>query len=184
MNRLKGMHGVCLHPGKAYIELKVRLYTRTTLIQTFLWWANIGAQVHELYQSFFPPDVRYVADHSKRAKSSFPLCDSYYYGVNYGERGRRGVPAEERPLKFVPPGSYPPNDLRSYANIPVPTSYMAMGSNEDFFGGYDHKHKAGLVLVANHHIAPGEKQWALGNHPFGYSWGRNLTDEDGPPIEP
>jgi len=183
MNRLKGMHGVCLHPGKAYIELKVRLYNRTPLIQTFLWWANIGVQVHELYQSFFPPDVHFVADHAKRAKSSFPLCDGYYYGVNYGERGRKGVPAEEQPLKFVPPGSYPPNDLRWYANIPVPTSYMAMGSSEDFHGGYDHKHKAGLVLVANHHIAPGKKQWTWGNHPFGYAWDRNLTDEDGPYIE-
>ena len=183
MNRLKGMHGVCLHPGKAYIELKVRLYNRTPLIHTFLWWANIGVHVHELYQSFFPPDVHFVADHSKRAKSSFPLCDGYYYGVNYGERGRKGVPAEEQPLKFVPPGSYLPNDLRWYANIPVPTSYMAMGSSEDFHGGYDHKHKAGLVLVANHHIAPGKKQWTWGNHPFGYAWDRNLTDEDGPYIE-
>jgi tetratricopeptide (TPR) repeat protein len=183
MNRLKGMHGICLHPEKAYIELKVRLYNRTPLIQTFLWWANIGVQVHELYQSFFPPDVHFVADHAKRAKSSFPLCDGYYYGVNYGERGRKSVPAEEQPLKFVPPGSYPPNDLRWYANIAVPTSYMAIGSSEDFHGGYDHKHKAGLVLVANHHIAPGKKQWTWGNHPFGYAWDRNLTDEDGPYIE-
>jgi tetratricopeptide (TPR) repeat protein len=183
MTRLKGMHGVCLHPGKAHIELKVRLYNRTPLVQTFLWWANIGVHVHELYQSFFPADVHFVADHSKRAMSSFPFCESYYYGVNYGERGRAGVPAEEQPLKFVPPGSYLPNDLRWYANIPVPTSYMAMGSREDFHGGYDHKHKAGLVLVANHHIAPGKKQWTWGNHQFGYAWDRNLTDEDGPYIE-
>src|SRR5712691_9336670 len=108
MNRLKGMHGVCLHPGRAYIELKVRLYNRTPLVQTFLWWANIGVHVHELYQSFFPPDVQFVADHAKRATSRFPLCDGYYYCVNYGERGRKGVPAEEQPLKFVPPCSYPP----------------------------------------------------------------------------
>jgi tetratricopeptide (TPR) repeat protein len=183
MSRLKGMHGVCLHPGRAYIELKVRLYNRTPLVQTFLWWANIGVHVHELYQSFFPSDVQFVADHAKRAMSRFPLCDGYYYGVNYGERGRKGVPGEEQPLKFVPPGNYPPNDLRWYANVPVPTSYMAMGSNEDFHGGYDHKHKAGLVLVADHHIAPGKKQWTWGNHPFGYAWDRNLTDEDGPYIE-
>lgn len=183
MNRLKGMHGVCLHPGKAYIELKVRLYNRTPLVQTFLWWANIGVHVHELYQSFFPPDVHFVADHARRAMSQFPLCDSYYYGVNYGERSRKGVPAEEQPPKFIPPGSYPPNDLSWYANISVPTSYMAMGSSEDFHGGYDHKRKAGLVLIANHHIAPGKKQWTWGNHPFGYAWDRNLTDEDGPYIE-
>jgi hypothetical protein len=28
MNRLRGMHGVCLHPGRAYLEVKVRLYNR------------------------------------------------------------------------------------------------------------------------------------------------------------
>jgi len=183
MNRLKGMHGVCLHPQKAYIELKVRLYNRTPLVQTFLWWANIGVHVHELYQSFFPPDVHFVADHARRAMSRFPLCDGFYYGVNYGERSRTGVPADEQPSKFIPPGSYPSNDLSWYANIPVPTSYMAIGSSEDFHGGYDHKRKAGLVLVANHHIAPGKKQWTWGNHPFGYAWDRNLTDEDGPYIE-
>lgn len=48
MNRLKGMHGICLQPGKAYIELKVRLYNRTSLIQTFLWWANIGVPFRPL----------------------------------------------------------------------------------------------------------------------------------------
>ncbi|HEY7617772.1 MAG TPA: DUF5107 domain-containing protein, partial [Terriglobales bacterium] len=183
MNRLKGMHGVCLHPGKSCIELKVRLYNRTPLVQTFLWWANVGVHVHELCQSFFPPDVQYVADHAKRAVSRFPLCNGYYYGVNYGERARLGVPPDERPTKFVPPGSYAPNDLSWYANIPVPTSYMALGSQEDFVGAYDHKRQAGLVHIADHHISPGKKQWTWGNHEFGYAWDRNLTDEDGPYIE-
>ena len=183
MNRLKSAHGICLHPGKAYIELKVRLYNRTPFPQTFLWWANVGVHVHELYQSFFPPDVQYVADHAKRAVSRFPLCEERYYGVNYGQRARNGVPVEERPRRFVPPGGCPPNDLSWYANIPVPTSYMAMGSVEDFFGGYDHRQKAGLVHIARHHISPGKKQWTWGNHDFGYAWERNLTDDDGPYIE-
>ena len=52
--RMKGMHGVCLHPGKALLELKVRVYNRTPLVQTFLWWANAAIRVHEGYQSFFP----------------------------------------------------------------------------------------------------------------------------------
>jgi tetratricopeptide (TPR) repeat protein len=183
MNRLKGMHGICLQPGKACIELKVRLYNRTPFIQTFLWWANIGTHVHELYQSFFPPDVHFVADHARRAISTFPLCNSHYYGVNYGERGRSGIPDEEKPPNFVPPGTYPPNDLSWYANIPVPTSYMAIGSREDFHGGYDHRRQAGLVLIADHRIAPGKKQWTWGNHNFGYAWDCNLTDDDGPYIE-
>lgn len=53
--RMKGMHGVCLHPDEAVIELKVRVYNRTVLSQTFLWWANVATRVHESYQSFFPP---------------------------------------------------------------------------------------------------------------------------------
>ena len=81
------------------------------------------------------------------------------------------------------PVDYAPNDLSFYANIPVPTSYMCMGSKEDFFGGYDHAKQAGVVHVANHHISPGKKQWTWGNHEFGYAWDRNLTEEDGPYIE-
>jgi tetratricopeptide (TPR) repeat protein len=183
MHRLKGMHGVCLHPGKSFIELKVRLYNRTPFVQTFLWWANLATHVHELYQSFFPPDVHYVADHAKRAISKYSLCDGEYYGVNYGAREERGIPPEEKPDAFISPGTYPANDISWYANIPVPTSYMAMGSSEDFSGGYDHKKRAGLILLADHHVAPGKKQWTWGNHKFGYAWDRNLTDSDGPYIE-
>lgn len=198
MNRMKGMHGVSLHPGKAYVEVKVRLYNRTPLTQTFLWWANVAARAHERYQSFFPPDVSHVADHAKRAVSRFPFCKGHYYGVDYQTRGGKGVPAEETPSRFVPPHcanksktknqeseipAYPPNDLSWYANIPVPTSYMAMGSKGDFFGGYDHAREAGMVHLASHHISPGKKQWTWGNHEFGYAWERNLTDEQGPYIE-
>ena len=190
LTRMKGMHGVCLHPGRAYVELKVRAYNRTPFVQTFLWWANVATRVHEGYQSFFPPDAIYVADHAKRATSEYPLCTGFYYGVNYGERARRGVPADECPTQFIPPAcqdqppiSYPPNDLSWYANIPVPTSYMCMGTGEDFFGGYDHFREAGIVHVADHHVSPGKKQWTWGNQEFGYAWDRNLTDEDGPYIE-
>jgi tetratricopeptide (TPR) repeat protein len=183
MGRLRGEHGVCLHPAKAIVEVKVRLFNRTPYPQTFLWWANVGARVHERYQSFFPPDVHVVADHARRAMSTFPLSTGRYYGIDYQRRALDGIPSEEMPRQFVPPGNYPPNDLSWYANIPVPTSYMAVGSKEDFFGGYDHAKGAGLVSIADHYIAPGKKQWTWGNHEFGYCWDRNLTDGDGPYIE-
>lgn len=212
MARMQGRHGVCLHPGGAYVELKARAHNRTPLPQTFLWWANVATRVHEAYQSFFPPDVFYVADHARRSMSAYPAAQGVYYGVDYGRRGRHGVPPAERPAQFVPPPSppprgggprppgsdtpeagcplpdYAPNDLSFYANIPVPTSYMCMGSREDFFGGYDYRAQAGIVHLANHHIAPGKKQWTWGNHEFGYAWDRNLTDPDaggeyGPYIE-
>src|SRR5579859_3316788 len=203
MCRMKGMHGVCLRPGQAYLELKVRAYNRTPFVQTFLWWANVATRVHEAYQSLFPPDVHHVADHARRSMSEYPLAKGFYYGVNYGERGRKGVPEAEMPSQFIPPHcvdkskirnqgpgipNYPPNDLSFYANIPVPTSYMCVGSEEDFFGGYDYAAQAGIVHIANHHIAPGKKQWTWGNHEFGYAWDCNLTDADargefGPYIE-
>ncbi len=169
MVRMKGMHGVCLYPDKAYIELKVRAHNRTQDVQTFLWWANIATRVHDDYQSFFPPDVSCVADHARRSMSEYPLCRDRYYGVDYAAKAREGGARNGRPA---------PNDLSFYANIPVPTSYMCVGSQEDFFGGYDHRAEAGLVHIANHHISPGKKQWTWGNHEFGYAWDRSLTDPD------
>ncbi len=185
MQRIKGMHGVCLHPGRSVVELKVRAHNRTGSVQTFLWWANVATRVHEDYQSFFPPDVSYVADHARRSMSTYPLAEGHYYGVDYAARARKGVPEEETPSRYVPAASggktvipYRANDLSYYANIPVPTSYMCMGSEEDFFGGYDHRARAGVVHVANHHISPGKKQWTWGNHEFGYAWDRSLTDPE------
>jgi len=183
LSHMKGMHGVCLHPGKATIELKARLYNRTEEVQTFLWWANVATRVHERYQSFFPPDVRYVADHAKRAITSFPRSDRPYYGVDYPTRAAHGVPQDELPSHFRPDGTYSADDLSWYANIPVPTSYMITATSGDFFGGYDHAAQAGVVHVANHHISPGKKQWTWGNHEFGYNWDSCLTDSDGPYIE-
>jgi tetratricopeptide (TPR) repeat protein len=178
MARMKGMHGVCLHPGRSLLELKARVYNRTDDVQTFLWWANVATRVHEQYQSFFPQDASYVADHAKRAMSTFPLCSDHYYGVDYASRCQHGVAESEKPSFYQPPGTCAANDLSWYANIPVPTSYMCMGTKEDFFGGYDFREQAGIVHVADHHISPGKKQWTWGNHEFGYAWDRNLTDAD------
>jgi tetratricopeptide (TPR) repeat protein len=164
LNRMKGMHGIRLRPGSALVELRGRLFNRTPFRQTFLWWANVAARVHDNYQSFFPTDVHYVADHAVRAMSSFPIAENFYYGVNYAAR----------------PGA---NDLSWYKNIPVPTSYMVCQTQEDFFGGYDHNAQGGFVHVADKHISPGKKQWTWGNHEFGWAWDRELTDTGGPYVE-
>jgi tetratricopeptide (TPR) repeat protein len=169
MARMKGMHGVRLRPGVSTLELRVRVYNRTDDVQTQLFWANAAVRAHEDYQSFFPPDVTAVADHAKRAMSTYPLCRGSYYGVDYAARARN--PAEGQPGRAR-------NDLSWYANIPVPTSYMCVGSLGDFLGGYDHRAQAGIIHVADHHIAPGKKQWTWGNAPFGHAWDRNLTEPD------
>lgn len=157
----KGMAGFTLHPDKAYLEIKGKLYNRTSLPQTFLWWANPAVKVNDDYQSVFPPDVNAVFDHGKRDVSDFPVATGTYYKVDYS----------------------PGTDISKYKNIPVPTSYMAIRSNYDFVGGYENDARAGVLHVANHHISPGKKQWTWGNGDFGKAWDRNLTDEDGPYIE-
>ena len=65
----------------------------------------------------------------------------------------------------------------------MPTSYMAYRSDYNFIGEYDYGKQAGLLHVADHHIAPGKKQWTWGCGEFGKAWDRALTDEDGPYIE-
>jgi len=161
MFHTKGMAGFTLHPGKAYVEIKAKLLNRSALPQTFLWWANPAVKVNDHYQSVFPPDVNAVFDHGKRDVSSFPIATGTYYKVDYS----------------------PGTDISMYRNIPVPTSYMAINSEYDFVGGYEHDVQGGLLHVANHHVSPGKKQWTWGHSDFGQAWDRNLTDEDGPYIE-
>ncbi|SDS58587.1 DUF5107 domain-containing protein [Microlunatus soli] len=171
MLRMKGMHGVRLRPESSLVELRVRLYNRSELTQSFLWWANVAARTHDHYQSFFPDDVTMVADHAKRAVTSFPAADRPYYGIDYPARASRvidGVPGDR---------------LDWYRNIDVPTSYMCVDSSGDFFGGYDHAADAGFVHVADHRIAPGKKQWTWGNAPFGRAWDRQLADDGSAYIE-
>ncbi len=161
MYHIKGMTSFTLYPGKAYLEVKGQLYNTTGQTKTFLWWANPAVPANEHTQSVFPPDVRAVMDHGKRDVSKFPIATGTYYKVDYGE----GV------------------DISRVKNIPVPTSYMAYHSDFDFLGNYDHDLKAGLLHVADHHIAPGKKQWTWGFGDFGDAWYHNLTDENGPYTE-
>ncbi len=157
----KGMMTFTVYPGRAYIQIQGRLYNRTPLPQTFLWWANPAVAVNERTQSIFPPDVHAVMDHGKRDVSRFPIATGVYYKHDYSA----GV------------------DISRYCNIPVPTSYMAYRSAFNFVGGYDEGAQAGVLHIADHHVSPGKKQWTWGNGDFGQAWDRNLTDANGPYIE-
>ncbi len=157
----QGQAGFTLRSGCAYLEIQGRLYNPTETPQTFLWWANPAVAVNDAYQSVFPPDVNAVFDHGKRAVSTFPIATGTYYKMDYSA----GV------------------DISNYKNIFVPTSYMVAKSKYNFEGGYENDTQAGMLHVADHHVAPGKKQWTWGNGDFGRAWDRNLTDEDGPYIE-
>ena len=160
MFRTEGVLGVTLYPDKAYIELSAKLYNRTKMPQTFLWWANPAVAVNDDTISVFPEDVTAVYDHGKRDVISFPYAEGIYYKHKYDHV-----------------------NIAQYKNIPVPTSYMAYRSDYNFIGEYDYGKKAGLLHVADHHIAPGKKQWTWGCGEFGKAWDLALTDEDGPYIE-
>ncbi len=166
--RMSAQHGIRLRAGSSVVELVVRLHNRTSERQSFLWWANVAARVHDDYQSFFPQDVRYVADHARRALTAFPEADRPYYGVDYPALAAEHEGADR---------------IDFYRNIPVPTSYMIVDSQQDFFGGYDHAAGAGFVHWAERRLAPGKKQWTWGDAPFGHAWDDQLTDADGPYVE-
>lgn len=157
MYHTKGMAGITLYPGKAYVEVKGQIYNPTEIPQTFLWWANPAIAVNDNTRTVFPPDVHIVMDHAKREISKFPVSTGRYCNADYSE----GV------------------DISRIKNIPVPTSYMANHSDYDFLGNYDSGAEAGLLHVADHHLSPGKKLWTWGSGDFGKAWYRNLTDGNG-----
>ena len=161
MHGLQVMTGFTLRPDRAALEIASRVYNGNATPRHFLWWANPAVKGGEGHQSVFPPDVTAVFDHGKRAVSAFPIATGTYYKVDYSA----GV------------------DISRYKNVPVPTSYMAEKSQYDFVGAWCHDEDGGLLHVANHHIAPGKKQWSWGHSEFGQAWDKSLTDNNGPYIE-
>jgi tetratricopeptide (TPR) repeat protein len=162
LNRTKGMVGICLYPGKAFVETKVRLYNRTPFPQTFLWWANAGVHINEQYQVIFPPDVHYAVHHVKNPVTSYPIAKGEFTsGNDYGDG----------------------TDVSWWVNSPLPASFFAAESKYEFFGGYDHAWGAGVVHVADANISPGKKFFTWANGPFGHMWQKNLMDDTGEYLE-
>jgi tetratricopeptide (TPR) repeat protein len=161
LNRTKGMVGICLHPGKALVEIKARLYNRTPIPQTFLWWANAGVHINEQYQVIFPPDVKYAVYHAKNPVIRYPIAKGRYLANDYGAG----------------------TDVSWWANSPQATSFFAGESKYEFFGGYDHARRAGVVHVADGGISPGKKFFTWGNGPFGHTWQKALMDDTGEYLE-
>ncbi|MFN8483227.1 MAG: DUF5107 domain-containing protein [Anaerolineae bacterium] len=156
LNRTKGMVGVTLHPGKALVETKVRLFNRTAFPQTFLWWANAGVKINDRYQVVFPPDVHYAVFHTKNPVIEYPIAKGPFYSNDYGAG----------------------TDISYWANSPGATSFFAAESKYEFFGGYDHERGCGVVHVADAGYSGGKKYFTWGNGPYGHQWQRNLYDLD------
>ena len=165
-NRMKGMAGITLDPGRSYIKAKVRVYNRTAFPQVFMWWANLAVPVNDDYRTVFPPDCEWVNDHDRRAVLEWPIA--------------KGVYKTARPYDFGDG-----TDLSHYSAVKVPSSCLiSQGQSDmDFIAGYDTGINKGIATVANHHISPGKKMWHWGIGDFGDMWCNNLTDKNGPYIE-
>lgn len=160
-HRMKWVLGLTLYPGKSYIEATVKLFNRTPLVHSFLYFANVAVHANENYQVIFPPSTEYATYHGKTQFSRWPISTGIFNDVDYS----RGV------------------DASWWKNHPSPTSWFCWNCQEDFFGGYDHGKQAGVIHVADHHIVPGKKLWEFANGSEGRMWDKILTETDGPYIE-
>jgi len=159
-HRMKWLIGVTLYPDKSYIEATVKIFNRTAVPHSILYWANVAVHANDEYQVIFPPSVQFATYHSKNDFSHWPISNEVYRGTDY-----KGV------------------DLSWWKNHPEPVSFFAWNLQEDFSGGYDHGRNAGVVHVGDHHVVCGAKLWEWSPGPRGRMWDKILTDEDGPYAE-
>ena len=160
-HRMRWAVGYTLHPGRSYLELRMRIVNRTSAHNTMLCFANAAVHANEDYQVIFPPSTQFGTHHHKREFTTWPISTGRYGGGDFSE----GV------------------DISWYKNHVSANSVFAWNYSDDFVGGYDHGLQAGTMSIANHHIIPGKKFWTWGNGPNGRMWDKILTDEDGPYIE-
>ena len=158
IDRMRGTFSIILRPDAKFFETRVKLYNRTDKPHSFLWWENAAVPVNESYQIFFPQDVKYVNFHYLKSRTTFPVAGNGVFN---------GIPMKE------------PRDISWHKNTREATSYFASASDYDFFGGYDHAKRCGVVHIGDHHISPGKKMftWAYGQ--LSKSWENALTDTDG-----
>lgn len=159
--RMRWAVGYTLRPGKAFLEASVRILNRTPMVNTMLCFANLAVHANENYQVIFPPSTQFGVYHAKREFTAWPFSTSRYAGADF----TKGV------------------DISWYKNHISANSVFAWNYQDDFFAGYDHGKEAGTMSIADHNIVPGKKFWTWGNGPFGRTWDKLLTDDDGPYIE-
>ena len=157
-HRMRWIIGITLYPDKSYIEATVKMFNRTAVPNSILYWANVAVHVNDDYQVIFPPSVQIATYHSKNDFAYWPIGKGRYRGTDYS-----GV------------------DESWWKNHPNAVSFFAWDRQEDFMGGYDHGREAGVASIGDHHIVCGAKLWEWGPNNI---WDTKvLTDSDGPYAE-
>jgi len=160
-HRMKWAIGVTLYPGKSFIEVTFRPFNRTPLVNSFLYFANLGVHAGPDYQVIFSPQTEWVTQHAKREFAGWPIAREIYNRVDFTGG----------------------TDISWWKTNDKQISYFAWDYETDFFAGYDHKKQAGTAVVADHHIGPGKKFWTWGSGLRGELWDKLLTEGDGPELE-
>lgn len=159
-HRMTALVGYTIYPNSSIVEMTIHPLNKTAISNSFLFWANPAVYCDSAYQVIFPPSVQYVTFHGKRDMTAWPVADSRFNGYDF-----TGM------------------DISWWKNTHIPSSFFSWDPKEDYFGGYDHKQKAGTVWVGNHHIMPGMKYWADGNNASGLRTNNGLTDDSGRYLE-
>ena len=160
-HRMRWVMGLTLRPGKSYVEATLRLFNRSPLTHSFLYFANVAVHANDNYQIVFPPSTEFAVQHAKVEFSRWPISTNTYGGVDRA----KGV------------------DVSWYKSHPTPASMFAFECKEDFLAGYDHGKEAGTLHIAEHGIMPGKKFFTWGTGGDGKAWDQLLTDTDGPYLE-
>jgi tetratricopeptide (TPR) repeat protein len=160
-HRMRWLVGLTLRPDKSYLEATFRLINQTPASNSFLYFANVGVHANPEYQVIFPPSTEIGTYHSKTEFVRLPIADGRFQGKDFAGQ-----------------------DISWWKTHVDWISVFAHECTEDFFGGYDHGKKAGVLYVADHNISPGKKFWTWGNGEEGRMWDKLLTEEaDGPVME-
>ncbi len=150
LKRMRWSVGTTVHPGRNWVETRIRLENCTPFIQSFQYWATSAVRATLNYQAVIPGEI--MTGHAYHGFFRWPV--------------NKGI------------------DISYWKNTPGSTSYFAVESASDFFGGYSPEEKAGMVHVADHNIVRGKKLWTWGTAPAGRLWEKILTDGDLPYFEP
>ena len=143
------------------MEATVKLFNRTAMPHSILYWANVAVHVNDDYQVIFPPSVQVATYHSKNDFSYWPIGQGRYRGTDY-----KGM------------------DLSWWKNHPNAVSFFAWDLQEDFMGGYDHGRRPAWSSIGDHHIVCGAKLWEWGpeqhlGHEGADRFGRPVRGTDG-----
>ena len=112
IDRMKGMVSIVLRPDESFFETRMRLYNRTGVPHSFLWWENAAVPVNEDYQIFFPQDVTYVNFHYLKSRITYPIAGNGVFN---------GIPMKEA------------RDISYHKNTREATSYFASASKYSRF---------------------------------------------------